>query len=99
MNNENLKPARDTELLRRARRTVALKSALKWCWIAYFAVNIFGLTVWFFTDRGFFWPGLLMASMGVAVIMASIIISSILSGGEDKVNAEYDRLKKSNNPY
>ena len=95
MNNENSNSMRDMELLKKAKMNVWLKGVYKWLWAVYIIVNALLLVVWFFTYRGFFWPGLVMASWGFGLLMLGVIIGFINSPTklDDRVADEYNRLK------
>ena len=101
MNNENISDARDMDLMKRAKTNVWLRSIYKWLWIIYAIVNILLLAVWFFTYRGVFWPGMVMASWAFGLLMLGIIVGfisspSTLASVDDKVVAEYGKLKNTN---
>lgn len=96
MNYKESKHATDVDLMKKAKMRVMLKSIYKGLWVVYFIVNVLALVIWFLIGGRFFWPGLLMASWGFALIILGVIISFILSGvANDKITSEYNKLKQS----
>ncbi len=98
MKNESSNPSGDLKLMKRAKTIVCLGIVYKWLWVFYVLVNAFLLIVWYLTGRRFFWPGLVMGTWGFGLVVVGIVFKFIISsssGIDDKINAEYNKLKNS----
>jgi len=85
----------DKKLMKLAKERVFFRSLFKWLCTFFFVVNVFLILIWFFlSDRGYFWPGWILAGSGVALSVIAIVFNSVLSVPNDKkVIDEYNRLK------
>ena len=52
-----------------ARKRLERKAKFRADAVAYVVVNLFLVGVWAFTDRGYFWPGWVMAGWGVLLML------------------------------
>ncbi|MCL2364014.1 MAG: 2TM domain-containing protein [Defluviitaleaceae bacterium] len=62
----------------------------------YVAVNIFLMGIWFFTGRGYFWPGWVIGGWGTGLIVLNIIIKLIVvppTDYQDRIDSEYRKLR------
>lgn len=94
MNEVNNK--RDEELMARARKIVRKKHDLFINAIIYIAVNLFLIFIWFMTGRGIFWPIFSMLGWGVGIAAMAIDVVRFINnkGYSDKVEREYQKLKR-----
>jgi len=87
----------DKYLMKMARRRVVLRRIFKWICAAYITINAILVSIWLFlAGRGYFWPGWVMAGMGIAIVILGVIFKALLSiDTKNEVLAEYKRLKHS----
>ena len=84
----------ERDLMKLAKRRVALKATYKWLWVGYTMLAVFLIFIWSITGRGYFWPIWPMAGNGFALAIIGVVFYGVLSGGSaDKIAAEYNLLK------
>lgn len=90
---------RDEELLERARKIVQKKHDLFINVIIYIAANIMLTFIWFITGIEFFWPIFCMLGwgFGLAVMAVDVVRFVNYKGNSDKVEQEYQKLKRFSN--
>lgn len=87
---------RDEELMERARKIVQKKHDLFVHVIIYIAANLMITFLWFITGMGFFWPifCILGWGFGLAVMAIDVVRFINYKGYQDKVELEYQKLKR-----
>lgn len=87
---------RDKELMERARKIVQKKHDLFINVIIYIAANIMFTVIWFITGIEFFWPIFCMIGwgFGLAAMVIDVIRFTNNKGYSDKVEREYQKLKR-----
>ena len=89
-----MKHMTEAELMKLARTRVVFKTVLKTLWAVYLAVNALLVGIWFFSGGGYFWPIWVMGGWGLGLIIVTIVFNAVaFSGFNDKVNAEYNKIK------
>jgi len=86
----------DAHLLWLAKERVWYDNLMRMLVGIYAAVNVFITGIWFFTGRGYFWPGWVLGGWGVGLIVLNIILKLIVvppPDNQDRIDAEYRRLK------
>ena len=94
-NDENLKRTEE-HLLYLAKERVWFDNLMRMLVGIYVAVNVFVVGIWFFTGRGYFWPGWVIGGWGTALVVLNIIIKLIVvppPNNQYRVDAEYRRLR------
>ncbi|MCL2575173.1 MAG: 2TM domain-containing protein [Defluviitaleaceae bacterium] len=93
----HLGSAKDTYLMRLAKRRVILKTIFKALVGLYFTINILLVAIWFFlTDDRHFWPGWVIAGWGFGIIIVGIVFKALMIQTSDftsQVSKEYHNLK------
>lgn len=97
MNQEN--DERDEELMERARKIVQKKHDLFINIIIYIAANLMFTLLWFITGVAFFWPIFCMLGWGFGLAVMAIDVVRFVNNKDysDKVEQEYEKLKRSSN--
>ena len=87
---------RDEELMERARKIVQKKHDLFINVIIYIAANLMLTFIWFITGVEFFWPIFCMLGWGFGLAVMAIDIVRFINnkGYSDKVEREYQKLKR-----
>lgn len=87
---------RDEELMERARKIVQKKHDLFINVIIYIAANIMFIFIWRISGVTFFWPIFCLLGWGFGlVVMAVDVVHFINNNGySDKVEREYQKLKR-----
>jgi hypothetical protein len=84
------------EVLKLAKRRVALKKAVQWHIIIFLIVNAFLCAIYYVTTpSGYFWPLWSILGWGIGLIMHIIVTGVILSSTKSKqdlVEKEYQML-------
>ena len=99
MNNHPTPLISDEELMKQARKRVALKRWFKAHLLIYVVVNVFLVFIFFITSRNawhaYFWPIWPMMGWGLGVaIHGAVVYFGILGfGNNDQVMKEYQKLK------
>lgn len=76
-----------------ARRRIVRRRGLITHAVAYFAVNLLLVVIWFFTGAGYFWPGWVIAGWGVGLLLdaASVILQTDIT--EEQIDRELRNRK------
>lgn len=84
----------DHELMKLAKRRVYSRKAFCVHLTVCAAITVMLVIIYFVTSYGeYFWPLWPMIGLGMGIVVHAIVFSSIFNS-EDKVKAEYDRLKQ-----
>ena len=93
---EQKTPKTKDEVLKLAKRRVALKKAIQWHIIIFLIVNAFLCAIYYLTTpNGYFWPLWSILGWGIGLIMHIIVTGAMLSSTmskQDLVEKEYQML-------
>ena len=86
----------DEELLMLARKIVQKKRGFMINLSCFILVNMMLILIWYTTGAGYFWPMWCIISWGFGLAVCAVdIVHEANSGGDyDKVEKEYQRLKR-----
>lgn len=76
-----------------ARKKIIRRRALITHAVAYFAVNLLLVVIWFFTGAGYFWPGWVIAGWGVGLLLdaASVLLQTEIT--DEQIDRELRNRK------
>jgi protein-S-isoprenylcysteine O-methyltransferase Ste14 len=74
-----------------ARKRIAAKRALTSQVVVYLVVNAFLVGIWFFTGKGYFWPGWVIGGWGIGLVVQAWDVYGRKPISESDIEAEMRR--------
>ncbi|HEX7363767.1 MAG TPA: 2TM domain-containing protein [Dehalococcoidia bacterium] len=79
----------DDEIREIATKRVRARRGFFWHVIVYVVVNLFLIGIWYFTGKGYFWPGWVLGGWGIG-----LIFNAIAAFGRDDIWSEREAVDK-----
>jgi 2TM domain len=88
----------DDEIREIATKRVRARRGFFWHVIVYVVINLFLIGIWYFTGKGYFWPGWVLGGWGIALILNAIAAfgKEDIWAEREAVEKEVERIKKRN---
>lgn len=88
----------DDEIREIATRRVRARRGFFWHVTVYVVINLFLIGIWYFTGRGYFWPGWVLGGWGIAVILNAIAAfgRADISSEREAIDKEVEKIKSKN---
>jgi len=88
----------DDEIREIATKRVRARRGFFWHVIVYVVINLFLIGIWYFTGRGYFWPGWVLGGWGIALIFNAIAAfgREDMWSEREAVDKEVEKIKKRN---
>ena len=84
----------DEELRQQAIRRIRAKQSFTIHLTVYVVVNLLLLTIWLFTDRGYFWPIWPLVGWGIGLFFHGFGVFRMADISESRIQSEMDRLRR-----
>ena len=87
----------DDEIREIATSRVRARRGFYWHLIVYVVINLLLIGIWYFTGRGYFWPGWVLLGWGIALILNAVAVFARGDVWTERaaIEKEIDKIKKS----
>jgi uncharacterized membrane protein len=87
----------DDEIREIATRRVRRRRGFYWHLSVYIIINLMLLAIWYFTGRGYFWPGWVLLGWGIALVFNAVAVFTKGDIGSERaaIEKEIEKIKKS----
>lgn len=83
----------DDELRKQALKRIKRKRDFRRQLFTYVVINAFLIAIWYISDRGFFWPGFVIAGWGIGLLFSAWNAYCSKPINDAEVEQEMQRLK------
>jgi uncharacterized membrane protein len=86
----------DDEIREIATKRVRARRGFYWHLTVYIVVNLLLIGIWYFTGRGYFWPGWVLLGWGVALVFnaVAVFVKGDVWSERAAIEKEVDKIKK-----
>jgi len=87
----------DNEIREIATKRVRARRGFYWHLIVYIVINLMLIGIWYFTGRGYFWPGWVLLGWGIGLVLNALHVFTKDDIGAERaaIEKEIEKIKKS----